>query len=323
MGMVQRRRIFWLVFAGLMLFSAGFASAQQNTTQSPAQMSNSEFARRFQNGSALYGFSRFQEAAIEFRRAQESATNTGDWSRSTYWVIISQLAYSDFGSALRDMDELQRTAPNSTYARDMIYHRARVYYNQGFFEDALSLFNRYNTSTSDTDQETAARRAAAFFWMGECLYAMGQLDEAEKFYAWVIGKYPYSPKIEAAAYRVDLIKQKKIEYELLALLQWSHEESLKTSEDYQRTLRTYEHTLNVYQRRISELTSTGNISIPGEIEEPLPEIIKEVERIIIPEEKAPAVYVPSNRQERLLLERARELGNNVDEILRIHYPEAN
>ena len=318
---MQGRRVFSLIIAGMMLFSASFAWAQQSAA-------NSEFSRRFQNGSALYNFNRFQEAAIEFRRAQENAANTGDWARSIYWVIISQLAYSDFGSALRDMDELQKIAPNSTYARDMIYHRARIYFNQGFFEDSLALFNRYNTTTSDVDQETAARRAAAFFWMGECLYAMGQLEEAEKFYAWVIGKYPYSPKIEAAAYRVDLIKQKKIEYELLALLQWSHEESLKTSEDYQRTIRTYEHTLNVYQRRISELTNPRSGSAVNEVEEipvpiPVPETIKEVEKIIIPEEKVPEAYVPRTLQERQLLERARTLGSNVDDILRVQYPEAN
>jgi len=319
---MQKRCIFWLFFTGFMLFSAALAAAQNNSAQFTEQNSNSEFSRRFQNGTALYNYSRFPEAAVEFRRAQESAANTNDWSRSTYWVIISQLAYSDFGSAIRDMNELQKTAPNSTYARDMIYHRARVYYNQGFFEDALSLFNRYNSTTSDTDQETAARRAAAFFWMGECLYSMGQLEEAEKFYAWVIGKYPYSPKIEASAYRVDLIKQKKIESELLALLQWSHEESLKTSEDYQRTIRTYEHTLNVYQRRINELTNPGNANIQNEVEEPLPEVIKEAEKIVIPEEKAPAAFVPQTPQERQLLERARVLGSNVDEILRVQYPEA-
>ena len=171
---MQGRCVFSFIIAGMMLFSASFASAQQSAA-------NPEFSRRFQNGSALYNFNRFQEAAIEFRRAQESASNTGDWARSIYWVIISQLAYSDFGSALRDMDELQKIAPNSTYARDMIYHRARIYFNQGFFEDSLALFNRYNSTTSDTDQETAARRAAAFFWMGECLYAMDSLKKRKNF----------------------------------------------------------------------------------------------------------------------------------------------
>ena len=214
------------------------------------------YSRRFQNGSELYNIARWQEAAVEFRRAQEIATNVNDWAAAIYWVILSELAYSDYGSALRDMNELERIAPGTTYSRDMVYHRARVYYNQGFFEEALILFNRYIESVNDEDQVSAERRAAAFFWMGECLFSMRQFDEAEKFYSWVIARYPYSPKVEASAYRIDLIKHKKIEAQLLALLQLSHEEALRTSEDYQRTIRTYEYTLNLYQRRLAELTNS-------------------------------------------------------------------
>ena len=228
------------------LFAAVVSTAQNGN--------QTDYIRRIQNGAQLYELSRWHEAAMEFRRAQEMAANINDWSQALYWVILSELAYSDYGSALRDMDELQRNAPGSSYNRDMLYHRARVYYNQGFFDEALLLFMSYTGAVSDVNRETSDRKAAAFFWMGECLYSMGKFDEAESFYSWVIAMYPESQKNEAAKYRIELIKQKKIEAELLALLQWSHEESLRTSEDYQRRIRTYEYTLNAYQRRIAELT---------------------------------------------------------------------
>jgi len=303
-----------------------------------------QFNRRYQNGTQLYKLSRFHEAAVEFRRAQETATNSNEKSAALYWVILSQLAYSDFGSAIRDMETLEKTAPNSPYARDMVYHRARVYYNQGYFEDALFLFNRYNQSTVEKDKESADRKAAAFFWMGECLFSLGQHEEAEKFYAWIVAKYPGSPKVEASTYRIDLIKQKKIESELLALLQWSHEEALRTSEDYQKTIRTYEYTLNMYQRRIAELSNTDNVMqhqinshdfyqferqnwnqnenqnqnvIQNNIQNGF-EIIEELEII----EEAPAFDDPVTEpedvhfsQNEYLIERARQLGNNVRAIL--------
>jgi len=299
---------FWLLIAGLALFPAGIAA------QEAAQ---SEYARRFQNGSQLYNLQRWNEAAIEFRRAEETAASANERSAALYWVILSQLAHTDYGSALLDMDELQRSSSNSTYARDMNYHRARIYFNQGYFEDALSFFNNYIRLTNDSDRETADRRAAAYFWMGECLYAMGQFDDAEKFYAWVVGRYPESPKIEAATYRIDLIKQKKIEAELLALLQWSHEESLRTSEDFQRTIRTYEHTLNVYQRRIAELTNSMNSLNLNEnrSEEPSGPVSRN-NNIRQPVENIPApLYLPQTQNDDLL-ERARELGNNVQELIR-------
>jgi tetratricopeptide (TPR) repeat protein len=236
---------------GLFLLCFFLLAAVVSTAQNSNQ---ANYLRRIQNGSQLYDLSRWYEAAMEFRRAQEIAVNINDWSQALYWVILSELAYSDYGSALRDMDELQRNAPGSGFSRDMLYHRARVYFNQGFFDEALLLFRHFTDSVSDVNRETSDRRAAAFFWMGECLYAMGQFDEAENFYSFVITRYPESLKVDAASYRIDLIRQKKIEAELLALLQWSHEETLRTSEDYQRKIRTYEYTLNTYQRRIAELT---------------------------------------------------------------------
>ena len=241
---------FWLFVLVFLLFSTGISAAQENA--------QSNYLLRYQNGIQLYNLSRWNEAAVEFRRAQEIAVNAQDWSQAIYWVILSELGFSDYGSAVRDMDELERIAPNSRFSKDMLYHRGRVYFNLGYFDDALLLFRRYIESVSDRENEYGDRIAAAFFWMGECLYTMGQYDEAEKFYKWVVDRYPESPKFDVSNYRIDLIKQKKIEAELLALLQWSHEESLRTSEDYQRKIRTYEYTLNLYQRRLSELNGGTN-----------------------------------------------------------------
>jgi tetratricopeptide (TPR) repeat protein len=308
-GMKRKRCVFLPFILLLLLISADFLGAQESPQV--------QYARRFQNGTQLYKLSRFQEAAIEFRRAQEIAANVNDKSASLYWVILSQLAYSDFGSAIRDMKEKEKTAPNSPYTRDMLYHRGRVYYNQGYFEEALYFLNRYNQSVTDVNRQSADRRAASFFWMGECLYAMGQLEEAEKFYAWVIAKYTESPKVEAASYRIDLIKQKKIESELLALLQWSHEEALRTSEDYQRTIRTYEYTLNMYQRRIAELSNNENLIINMNNQELIPNGGQRqvIEEIPLPEKEIQEPEGPEYSYNDYLIERARQLGSNVQEIL--------
>jgi tetratricopeptide (TPR) repeat protein len=235
----------YTIILGLLILAQGLGAQS---------IRNSQYLTIFQEGSRSYGEMRMFEAAAQFRNAQEIAKNANDWAQATYWVILTELAMGDYGSAIRDMDELDRVAPKSNFARDMAYHRARAYYNQGYFEDALISFKRYNDSVSTGDNEAADRKAAAFFWMGECLYSMGQFGEAEKFYSWVIAKYPNSPKVEVSGYRVDLIKQKKIEAELLSLLRWSHEESLRNSEENQRKIRTYENALNAYQRKIAELT---------------------------------------------------------------------
>jgi len=236
------------IILGLLLIAQGLSAQQYG---------NSQYLHLFNEGSRSYNETRMYEAAANFRNAQEIARNVNDWAQATYWVILAELSIGDYGSAVRDMDDLDRIAPKTSFSRDMAYHRARAYYNQGYFEDALIFFKYYNDNIFSGDKEAADRKAAAFFWMGECLYSMGQFDEAEKFYSWVIAKYPNSPKIEVSSYRIDIIKQKKIEEELLSLLRWSHEESLRNSEDFQRKIRTYENTINAYQRRLAELSQGG------------------------------------------------------------------
>jgi tetratricopeptide (TPR) repeat protein len=277
-----------LFFLGIMLFAAGFAFSQ----------SQSGFTRRIQNGSQLYNLGRFYDATAEFRNAQEAAVTLDEWSRALYWVILSELGSTDYGSAIRDMDELEKHAPNSSYNRDMTYHRGRVYFNQGFFDNALILFRRFIDAVTDEDRESSDRRAAAYFWTGETLFHMGRFDEAESFYGWVVTRYPGCPKYDVSTYRMDLIKQKKIEAELLALLQWSHEESLRTSEDFQRKIRTYEYTLNAYQRRITELTGGT----------PARQQVYQDEFSAQDESQAPEAED--------LLERARQLGFNLEQIIR-------
>jgi D-mannonate dehydratase len=80
----------------------------------------------------------------------------------------------------------------------------------------------------------------------------------------VVEKYPSSVKYEAASYRLDLINQKKIEAELLAILKWSHEESLKTMEGYQAREKTYDQTITAYQRRITEMLADGPSETDGD-----------------------------------------------------------
>jgi len=285
---------------GLLLLTAEFSIAQENA--------QTEYLRKFGNGERLYRESRMAEAAAAFRSAQETSKNTEDWAQAIYWVILSELALADYGSALRDMDQLEITAPKSAYARDMAYHRARAYFNQGYFEDAMVFFKRYSDSIPD-DAESADRKAAAFFWMGESLYSMGQFEEAEKFYAWVITRYPYSPKIEVSSYRIDLIKQKKIESELLALLRWSHEESLRTSEDYQRKIRTYEHTLNSYQRRIAELQGSSAQSGQSADTESQDDQIYGASQ---------SDNENSDTQNQDLIEKARQLNSELHQMIRDH-----
>jgi len=238
--------------AAVLFLLAGFAF-----TQEPVRDSPSVFSYRFGYGISLYNQARWHEAIDELRGAQEIAENTRQWSEAIYWVILARLAASDYNAALLDMEELERKAPNSSRSDDILYHRARAYFYLGKNEEALVLFKQYY----DKSPESAdARKAAAMYWMGECLFSMGQLNSAEEIFTWIAETYPGNSQFETVPFRIDMIRQKKVEIELLELIKYSHEESLKTAEEYQRRERTYEQALNAYQRRVAELLMDSRVA---------------------------------------------------------------
>jgi TolA-binding protein len=197
---------------------------------------------------------------------------------------------------------------------DMVYLRARAYYYLGYFEEALLLIKQYADSAGEGGE---SRKAAALYWMGECLYSMGQLEQAAGFFNQVIEAYPGSAKYEAAAYRLDLIKQKKIEVELLALLKWSHEESLRTAEEFQRKEKTYEQTLNAYQKRVADmLKDTRLADLENSNSEYQRQLAEAEEKIRFLEEQLESQAEPGAASPEEMQTRAQQLRNELEWDLR-------
>jgi TolA-binding protein len=140
-----------------------------------------------------------------------------------------------------------------------------------------------------------SRKSAALYWIGECLFSLGQLDKAQEIFTLITDQYPHSAKFEASSYRLGLINQKKIEIELLALLRWSHEESLKTMEEYQRRERTYDQALTAYQKRVADmLKDTRLADLESANAEYRKQLAEAEERIISLEENLKSAPAPSS-----------------------------
>jgi TolA-binding protein len=219
---------------------------------------------RLQSGLALYQEGRWREAAGELRRARTEAIDPELKGEASYWIALAELSSGDYNAAIQDMDVLETTAPENRRLREIPYHKGRALYHLGRYDEALMLLKLYTDGigggTPLPGSSAAARKSAALYWIGECLYAMGQLDYARDIFMMVTTDYPQSAKYEASSYRLGLINQKKIEEELLTLLKWSHEESLRAIEEYQRRERSYDQALIAYQKRIAELLKDTHIT---------------------------------------------------------------
>jgi tetratricopeptide (TPR) repeat protein len=211
---------------------------------------------RLREGIRLYGEGLWREAAVELRRAQAESANPEQEAEALYWIALAELSAGEYEASLRNMDELVRVYPASPRRAELPYHAGRAHYYLGRYDEAVIILKNY----TDTVREGEGfRKSAALYWIGECLYALGQLDEARDIFTLITEQYPQSAKYEASTYRIDLINQKKIEAELLALLKWSHEESLRIMEEYQRRERSYDQALIAYQKRISDLLKDAGV----------------------------------------------------------------
>jgi tetratricopeptide (TPR) repeat protein len=111
-----------------------------------------------------------------------------------------------------------------------------------------------------TEYPDSEYAGSAYFWLGECLFSLGQLEEAARVFNRVIVEFPKSVKLEASRYRLSLIEFKKRENELLRLLQWSHEEALKSVEEFRRREKAYEQAIVVYQRKLSSPAASETVA---------------------------------------------------------------
>lgn len=212
-------------------------------------------AASLERGVALYGEGRWRESVLELRRAAARAETPEAQAEPLYWIGLAELASADYEAALQDLDASLKASPQGPRAREAAYQKGRVLYYLGRYDQAVVLLKTYADTAGD-DQ----RKAAALYWIGECLFSLGRMEDARMAFASLMDAFPSSVKYEAAAYRLSLIDQKGVEAELLKLLKWSHEESLKTVEEYQRRERSYEQAMVAYQKRIAEMLKDTRLS---------------------------------------------------------------
>ena len=213
---------------------------------------------RLQAGINLFGQGKWRETVLELRRVQAEAPAKEVRAEALFWISLSELSAGEYEEALRDMDALEITDPASYRLRELSYHRGRALYYLGRYDDAIVYFKSFADSLAPADgnvlsSAALSQKAAAYYWTGECLFSMGQLDRAGEFFRLITEMYPGSPKYEASVYRLAMINQKKVETELLNLLKWSHEESLKNVEEFRRKESAYDQALSAYQKRISDM----------------------------------------------------------------------
>ena len=160
------------------------------------------------------------------------------------------MALHSYNDAEKNFEFFMQNYPDNSYYPESIYQKGRLLFLQKKFESAIQVFYTYIELFKDT-----IYTANSYFWIGESLYSLGHFDDASKIFNHVLTKYPTSYKVEAAKYRISLIDLKKREDVLLDLIKMSHEEYLKTVEEFQIREKTYEQAINAYQKKYASFAT--------------------------------------------------------------------
>jgi len=230
----------------------------------PAYTQTSSLPEELKEGLTLFEDAEYQAALLQFRDIIINSALEDYHGDAYYWIGRSHLALGNIDKAAQNIDFFLVQYPDHALTAEAMYQKGRILYLQQEYQRAIRQLNTFIEKYPGNSYQSNA-----YFWIAESFYELGHLDKAEQIYAYIVETYPRSFKYEAANYRKSLIDLKKREQELLKLLKISHEEYLKTLEDFEQREKTYEQAISSYQRKLSAATSGRDDAIQSEFDSEL------------------------------------------------------
>ena len=201
--------------------------------------------------------------------------NAGDQKATAYFLIAkSYLAIGKLDDAERNLEFYLATYPGAPDFEEAVYQKGRLLFLQEEYQNAIQVLQGFIR-----DYPKSAFVSSAWFWVGESLYGLGMLDDAQGVYQKVIVDFPTSVKVEAAQYKLSLIQMRKKEVELSKLLKWSHEELLRSVEEYQNREKAYVQAIEAYQKRIGSTTSDDTRKVIADLQQQLAQKTDELAKL--------------------------------------------
>ncbi len=237
---MKKNRKVTLVFSGLILLAASLTGADASPR---GDILLKEGIEAFQQAD-------YQGALYRFREILSNPQDRNFQGDAYFWIARTYLALSRLEEASKHLEYFLSKYPDNPYIMEGMYEKGRLLFLQRQFTECIEHLDRFLKKYPDSPYG-----ANAYYWIGESAFSLGRLKEAEKIFHFVVTQFPTSFRVEAARYRLDIIKLKYREEELMKLIQWSHEEHLKALEEFQKRETVYQETIKTYQRRVALLSS--------------------------------------------------------------------
>ena len=229
--------------------------------------------------------------------------NAGPQKAAAYLLIAkSYMAIGKLDDAAHNLEFYLATYPGAADYEEASYQKGRLLFLQEEYENALQALQAFIAGYAKSTFVSSA-----WFWAAESMYGLGRLDDAQAVYQKIVADYPTSSKVEAAQYKLSLIQLRKREVELSKLLKWSHEELLKSVEEYQNREKAYVQAIEAYQKRLAGTGTQDDRKVIADLQQQLARKTDEAARLAAQLKAGgaapvvtPASSEQARRQQRLL-----------------------
>ena len=227
----------------------------------------------------------------------------GDQKATAYFMIAkSYLAVGKLDDAERNLEFYLATYPAAPDYEEAVYQKGRLLFLQEEYQNAIQVLQGFIK-----DHPKSSFVSSAWFWVGESLYALGMLDDAQAVYQKILTDFPASVKVEAAGYKLSLIQMRRREVELTKLLKFSHEELLRSVQEYQNREKAYVQAIEAYQKRLGSASSDDTRKIIADLQQQLAQKTDELAKLRS-SASASAPGPEADRLERILAAKQRALA---------------
>jgi TolA-binding protein len=228
--MKHRKKIVLALVASFSLCSYAVSAQEPNALNNGLQA--------FKNG-------KYEEAIQAFQAVINDPTAAAQKPDAYLLMAKSSVALGKLDDADKSLEFYLANFSGARDYPEALYQKGRLLFLQEQYEQAIQVLQQFITT-----YPASPFVSYGWFWVGESLYNLGHVDDAQKVYQKVLTDFPTSVKVEAAQYKISLIDLQKKEIELTQLLKWSHEELLQSLEDFQHREKTYEQAIEVYQNKL-------------------------------------------------------------------------
>ncbi len=170
----------------------------------------------------LYDAGKYDQSIALFREIMLSSDNETIKTEAYFWLAKAYISVEKYAQAMTNIDYyLANCAANGANYPEAVYQKGVILYLQQSYEDS---YNQLVIFVKNYKKNPLV--SSAYYWMGQAMYCLGRLDDAQLYFGIVVKKFPKSAKFQAAQYKLELIELKRSEFVLQNLLKWSQEQYL-------------------------------------------------------------------------------------------------